>query len=121
MPGVTATFTIHGRLPGMNEIIDAAKSHYGQYSKMKKTNTEAVAWMAKRVPPMDKVRLVITWYEPDAKRDIDNVASGVKFILDGLVMAGRLPNDTRKHVKGIEHRFEVDRKNPRIEVELQQA
>jgi hypothetical protein len=111
-----AEFTIPGRLPGTNEIIEAAKSHYGAYSTMKKTYTEMVAWAATRLPVMGAVQLIITWYEPNEKRDPDNITGGQKFILDGMVMVGKIPNDTRRYIKGIEHRYEVDRVNPRVEV-----
>lgn len=113
-------FIIPGRLPGTNEIIDAAKSHYGSYAALKRMNTELVAWVSKRIPAMTSVEISITWHEPNEKRDIDNVAGGTKFILDGLVMAGRIPNDTQRYVKAINHRFTVDRKNPRVEVEITQ-
>ena len=111
---------IPGRLPGLNEIIDAAKSHYAKYSTEKKEYTEEVAWLAKqaRLPKYEKAYLVITWFEPNGRRDPDNVMAGQKFILDGLVQAGVLPGDSQKYILGIYHRFMVDRKNPRIEVEI---
>lgn len=116
--GEAMKFDIPGRLPGTNEIIEAAKSHYAAYAKMKNTYTDMVAWLAKKLPKYDHISLVITWYEPNAKRDIDNIASGAKFVLDGLVRAGTIPNDTQKHIKGITHQFEIDRQNPRVEVEI---
>ena len=42
------TIIIPGEMPGMNEIIAAAKSHYHQYNDMKKVNTEMVTWVAKK-------------------------------------------------------------------------
>jgi Holliday junction resolvase RusA-like endonuclease len=109
---------IPGRLPGLNEIIDAAKSHFGEYASMKETYTNMVGWLAKKLPTYEKVALIITWYEPDRRRDPDNIMAGQKFILDGMVQAGTIPNDSQKHIKGILHRFDVDKKNPRIEVEI---
>ena len=111
---------IPGRLPGLNEIIAAAKSHYAKYSTEKKEYTEEVAWLAKKakLPRYEKSYLVITWYEPNSRRDPDNVMAGQKFILDGLVQAGVIPDDSQKYILGIYHRFMVDRKNPRIEVEI---
>lgn len=111
-------FEIPGSLPGMNEIIEAAKSHFGAYAKMKEEHTTAITWLAKKLPAYKRVVLVITWYEPDRRRDPDNIMAGQKFILDGMVAAGTIPNDSQKHIKGIIHRFAVDRKNPRIEVEI---
>ena len=111
---------IPGRLPGLNEIIAAAKSHYAKYSNEKKEYTEEVAWLAKhaRLPKFEKAYLVITWFEPDRRRDPDNIMAGQKFIMDGLVQAGVIPDDSQKYIAGIVHRFRVDRKNPRIEVEI---
>ncbi|NLY47586.1 MAG: RusA family crossover junction endodeoxyribonuclease, partial [Clostridiales bacterium] len=85
-----------------------------------KEYTEEVAWLAKqaRLPKFEKAYLVITWFEPDRRRDPDNIMAGQKFILDGLVAAGAIPNDSQKHIKGIVHRFKVDRKEPRVEVEI---
>lgn len=111
-------FEIPGRLPGLNEIIDAAKRNPHEYARMKETCTAMVAWLAKKLPRFEKVALVITWYEPDQRRDLDNIMAGQKFILDGLVAAGTIPNDSQKYVRGIMHRFEVDRQNPRVEVEI---
>ena len=111
-------FEIPGRLPGLNEIIDAAKTHFGTYAKMKDEYTTTVAWLAKKLPSYKKVALIIAWYEPDRRRDPDNIMAGQKFILDGLVTAGTIPNDSQRYITGIMHRFGVDKQNPRIEVEI---
>ena len=111
-------FEIPGRLPGLNEIIAAAKSHFGAYAKMKHEHTTAIAWLAKKLPTYKRVALVITWYEPDQRRDPDNTMAGQKFILDGLVRAGTITNDSRRYIQSITHRFGVDRENPRVEVKI---
>jgi len=107
----------------MNEIIAAAKlrkRNYKEYAVMKDKNTEQVAWLAiqSHIPRFEKAYFIITWYEPDLRRDPDNIMAGQKFILDGLVAAGVLPGDSQKYILGIYHRFKVDRKNPRVEVEI---
>ena len=111
-------FSIEGRLPGLNEMIEAAKSHFGAYASMKQTYTDMVAWLAKKLPKYQQVSITITWYEPNEKRDPDNIMAGQKFILDGLVKAGTIPNDTRRYIKSITHIPELDRDNPRVEVEI---
>ena len=114
-------FEIPGRLPGLNEIIDAAKQGKGKYqpyAMMKEEYTTMIGWLAKKLPKYEKVVLIITWYEPDRRRDPDNIMAGQKFILDGLVQASTIPNDGQRHIQGILHRFDVDRKNPRVEVEI---
>jgi len=111
---------IPGRLPGLNDMTDAARENKYASAQMKKEYTGLVAWCAKsaRLPHFDRVDLIVTWYEPNTKRDKDNIMAGQKFILDGLVMAGVLSNDGWKQIGDITHRFRVDRQNPRVEVEL---
>ena len=112
---------IQGEMPGMNEIIAAAKSHYIKYSQMKKTNTESVAWPAKKIPPKKKVFLNITWVCKDERRDPDNVAAAVKFIWDGLVEGGVIANDGWKQNAGWANHFKVDKFNPRVEIEIHEV
>ena len=59
------------------------------------------------------------WYEKDRRRDLDNVSSyGRKVIQDALVETGILQNDGWKQITGFADDFYVDKKYPRIEVEL---
>jgi Holliday junction resolvase RusA-like endonuclease len=117
-------FEIPGQLPGTNEIIDAAKQkarRYKAYAVMKDQYTELVAWLARKLPHYNKINLIITWYEPDNRRDPDNIMGGQKFIFDGLVRAGTIPNDTRKYIGDISHKIRTDKANPRVEVEIEEA
>jgi len=110
-----------GRLPGLNEIIDAAKRSPYEYAKMKDRYTSEIGWLAKKLPRYERVNITITWYEPNMRRDPDNVMAGQKFILDGLVVGGAIPKDTRRHVKKITHIPELDRENPRVVIEIEEA
>jgi hypothetical protein len=112
---MTARFWVPGPLPGMNEIIDAAKGFGGRgvgYSKLKKEWTEKVCWHAKaaHVPKFERVRLEFLWIEPvrsnGAERDPDNVEAGQKFIWDGLKLAKVIPDDKRKQNAGTKHDHE---------------
>lgn len=119
-------FEIPGRLPNLNDIISAAKKGKGKYQPyaiMKEQYTEQVAWCAKGLPSFEgEVDINITWYEKNGKRDIDGIAAGgTKFICDGLVMAGIIKDDSQKYVKSINNEFEIDRNNPRIEVEIKEV
>jgi Holliday junction resolvase RusA-like endonuclease len=114
-------FTIEGTLPGLNDFI--AKSTYNRfaYGAFKKQWTETCAWSAKAHKLSlikNPVKILIHWFERNKKRDLDNVSGGgTKVILDGLVLAGILQNDTRQWVKGFEHVFpDPDPLNPRVEV-----
>lgn len=114
----TDKFTVPMQLPGLNEIIEAAKSHWSVYREMKRTYQEAVEWTAKQIQPFERAHLDITWYEPHMKRDIDNIAAGKKFIFDGLQAAGKITNDGWKQIAGFSDTFAVDKRNPRVEVEI---
>lgn len=91
------------QFPSLNEYISAMNRNRHIANKMKQEWTERVAWEAKAqkiVPYQTPVALSFTWLEPNAKRDPDNIIFAKKFILDGLVTAGVLPNDTQKWVRG---------------------
>lgn len=57
------------------------------------------------------VKLNILWIEKTKKRDVDNVQSGQKFILDALVQAQILENDSPKYVTQINHKIDYDSVN----------
>jgi Holliday junction resolvase RusA-like endonuclease len=99
------------------------KPEYMQYcnecgQRMKKTYQEAVEWTAKRIEPFDRAYLDIVWYEPNRRRDLDNIAAGKKFILDGLQAIGKIENDGWKQIAGFTDTFEVDKQDPRVEVKI---
>ncbi len=113
-----------GRLPGLNEIIKAAKQGRGKYQPyaiMKDRYTSEIGWLAKKLPAYNRVDITITWHEPNRRRDPDNITGGQKFILDGLVAGGAIKDDSQRYINSIAHRFEVDRENPRVEIEVQEV
>lgn len=116
-------FEIPGRLDGLNTYTSANRTNPYAGAKMKKSNQEAVMWAIKaaKLEPMEAVTVHITWIEPNMRRDPDNIRFGAKFILDALVQMGVIPNDTQKYVRGISDRFMVNKSNPRIIVELEEA
>ena len=119
------TFHIPGPLPGMNEIIQASRTHWNKSRRQKKTFTNLCGYavLAARVPVFEEpVNIDFAWYEKNQRRDRDNVTAGAKFILDALVETGRLKNDTARWVRGITHKFpKPDANNPRVEVTIYDA
>lgn len=95
-------------------------------NKVKKDNQEQVrkgvlkAILSGSLKKISKYpcKLKITWYEPNRRRDVDNVVFGVKFILDELVACGIIPNDSQKYVNQITNGVYCDSNNPRIEVRI---
>jgi len=123
---ITQSFFIPTTLPSLNEIISAAKSGHGRgnaYSRMKKSVTDVVCWCAKeaKLEPMDKVTILFYWKEKSMRKDPDGFTTGKKFICDGLVKAGVLPDDGWKYIMGFSDKWEVDKENPGVYVELYDA
>lgn len=116
----TDTIVIPGELPDLNQIIAESKDHWGNYSSLKKANTQLVAFCTKQATKRKykKIDLEITWYCKDKRKDKDNIMAGTKFILDGLVQAGVIQNDGWANVGDIRHKFDVDKQEPRIEVKI---
>lgn len=117
--------TIKGRLPGLNEYTEACRRNPYKGNQMKREAEEAVFWAIKTtklgaIPT--PCRMAYTWYEPNRKRDLDNISSfGRKVIQDALVKAGKLPGDGWAHIAGFSDDFRVDRKCPRIEIEFMEV
>ena len=113
-----------GRLPSLNDIIEASKKGKGKYQPyaiMKERYTSEIGWIAKKLPAYERVDITITWHEPNLRRDPDNITAGQKFILDGLVAGGAIKDDSQRYVNSISHQFEVDRENPRVEISVEEA
>jgi len=114
---------IEGRLPGTNELISANRGSWQRGSHQKKDYTK---WCAIQIKSQIKyvevknkpINLCITWYEPNKRRDHDNILCGLKFILDGMVKSGLIPDDSQKYIGDITSHIEVDKIRPRIEVEI---
>ena len=118
------SFTIDGRLKGLNELIDANRRSLKVGAKLKREEQQKVYWYIKQQLPKihikdeDVIDIDITWYEENIKRDKDNIASGKKYILDAMQEAELIVNDNWRHIRGIKDTFVLDRKNPRIVVNI---
>jgi hypothetical protein len=122
--------TIPGILPGLNELIAAAKETWGRnkhgqrvdaYSSLKKRWTVELGIfiracrLQKMTPP---VWFEFQWVERNKRRDPDNVAAGGrKLILDALQAFGVIENDGWGTVTfGWSDKFLVDPKDPGVRV-----
>lgn len=117
------TLTIPDRLPSLNEYTRACRSNKYTGAKMKKEAEEIIGWNIKlRLKDIHfdaPVRLKFRWFEPNRRRDLDNVAFAKKFILDALVKNGVLPDDGPKYVIGFTDEFFIDKDHPRVEVDIE--
>ena len=119
-------FTIDGRLPSLNEFIAKNRSRAVMGNRMKQESqrlVEAHIMRDLRKVHIDKpVFIEYTFYEPNKKRDLDNISSYAhKVIQDALVESGVLHNDSWHYVVGFSDSFEIDKENVRIEVVIKEV
>lgn len=97
----TQSFFIPHRFPGLNDMIAADRNNRYTGGRLKKEWTGITHMYAKRLKPVTMpVTIEFVYYEPNNKRDPDNITAAKKYILDGLVSAGILPDDTQKWIMG---------------------
>ena len=118
-------FDIPGRLPDLNDILHMSGTRRGNWSKwgeVKRQEMQRVSaciMRGRRPAKMftEPVMLEFIFYEPNRKRDCDNVSAGAhKIILDALQETEVIKNDNQRYVRGYADRFHHDPVNPRIEV-----
>lgn len=127
---MTYKFTIKGQLSNLNDYLKAERVAFrrgGKFTtkgnKLKHDTQNYIITQIRRDLRglhIDKpIRLHYRFYEPNMKRDLDNVMSfAMKVTQDSLVLAKVIDNDGWKHIYGISAEFYVDSANPRIEVYL---
>ena len=116
-------FVIKGRFPSRNELENLSRQHWSLGHKKKKEMTNTVYYACKaqklRKYRNEKIKLLCRFYEINNRRDPDNIFSGaIKAILDGIVKAGIINDDSQRYIKSIAFELAIDRNNPRIEVFL---
>lgn len=91
------------RLPSLNEV-NAANRGSRYLGAQLKRETDAALSLIIKAAHMKPVQLPcivhMLFEEQNKRRDVDNVESAKKFILDALVKSGILQNDTPKYVIG---------------------
>lgn len=112
-------FTIEGELPTLNIVINKSKTHWAVYKNLKEEATEACMYymmkdLGKQRTLEKPVELTFVWYRPNKKNDPDNIAHGCKYIIDGMVLGGLIPNDGWKNIAMITHKFEMGEAKTRV-------
>lgn len=105
-------FKHQGRMPGLNEYVKQNRGKSGTFfgNKTKKFLTEDVMkTLAKYEFEKFTGEVVVEfhWVEINRKRDPDNFIFAKKFILDGMVKSGVIPNDGMKNIAGFTDTWEV--------------
>lgn len=119
---------IEGKFPSMNEFIDANRRSKGRWNKgnqMKQASQDDISWQLlqqhKKLHLDKPVRLLYTFYEPNKKRDLDNISGYFhKVFQDALVHCGIIHNDSWHYIVGFSDEFFIDANKPRIEVIIQE-
>ena len=118
-------FIIPGTLPGLNEYINAERRNRQEAARMKRQIQHKIALVARsqhrKAHFTAPVMMSYLWVEKDRRRDYDNIAFAKKFVQDAFVQAGILDGDGQKNIVGFSDRFAVDRKNPRVEIDIFEA
>ena len=126
-------FTVPGTLPGLNDYLKAERkftrrggSTHSVGNDMKQENQmlicNAIRLKLKRLKIQRPVHISYRFYEPNRRRDLDNIAGVAhKFIQDSLVRCGVLENDGWDQITGFSDAFFVDRHNPRIEITIREV
>ena len=111
-------FIIKEKLPSLNDVICANRANRYAGAKLKKEIETSIGWaikeavLTKNLKPITNPCVInIEWHEATKRRDVDNIHSSVKFILDALVKNGILKNDSRRYVKQIYHNVIDDKEN----------
>ena len=114
---------IDDRLPGLNDVIDACRRNKFAGAKLKEDMTllckVAFQNQCKKVYT-NPIFLTFHWYEKSKARNKDNIASAIKFILDGMQEAGVIKNDGWAEIDNWKNKFYVDKDNPRVEVFIEE-
>lgn len=95
-------FTIHNRLPSLNDYLNKCKHNRHIAAKFKMIIDRQIYCEIKNQLQDLKIEkpviIHVTWIEENKRRDVDNVYSAIKYIQDALVKAEVLKNDNKKHV-----------------------
>ena len=117
-----ATLVIDGQLPNLNDYTKACRTNRYAGAKMKADAEKIIGFYILRqlcgVSFKNTVKLSFRWYEPNKRRDLDNICFAKKFILDALVGNGIIVADGWNGVAGFTDQFFIDKENPRIEVDI---
>lgn len=124
-------FTIYGKLPGLNDAFGDARSGtrrngYNAEAQKRRELEEMIIMSArrglKRWQTSRPVILHYTFYEPNRRRDKDNVAGyAMKLIQDALVKGGFLGGDGWAYIENFDFDWRVDKAKPRVEVEIEEV
>lgn len=97
---------IKGKLPSLNEYINACRRNRYAGAKMKQETEQLVGYQLGALRTIKSPVIIhFIWYEKTQRRDKDNVAAAKKFVLDAMQKTGKLPNDNNRFIAGFTDSF----------------
>lgn len=112
---------ILGDLAKLNEHDGANRTNKFGGAALKKRMTDLVAKQCSAQKTVSgPVKIGFHWYF-SSKHDFDNIRFACKYVLDGLVHAGVLPNDNQKWVQGFlgDEFYKVPKGQEKVIVEIE--
>lgn len=101
---------IEGKFTSLNNYIAAERTNRYKAAALKKAQTQLVYYQVRHKKIETPCKLLFTWHIKDKRTDPDNIAFAKKYILDGLVQANVIPDDTFAHIKGFVDEFVISKK-----------
>ena len=122
---MTYKLIISGRLAGMNEYTEQNRRNKYAGASMKAKEQAKVEWTIRQQIKVKKlnppVNLAYTYYEPNKRRDKDNISAFAhKVVQDALTATGLLENDGWAEIGSFQDDFFVSKEDPRIEVRIEE-
>lgn len=119
-------FTYPGTMPSLNEYLSAVGRHPKAGNTMKQKFIRDLSWCIrgdlKKWHTDKPVILHYIFYEPNKKRDKDNIFSTCsKYTQDCLQKCGVIPNDGWANIVNFTHDFYIDAIRPRVEVYIEEV
>lgn len=108
------------KLPSLNDYVDICRRNRYESANFKRSIENDISVFIRRLPKLKTpVFIRFCWVEKDMRRDADNIAFAKKFILDALVKCGKIPDDSRKYVKGFADSF-IQGKRTKVIIEIEE-
>lgn len=116
----TQRLTINGSLAKLNDHDSANRANKFGGAALKKKMTDMVTLQCSRLKPIEGESIITFYWFVSGKHDYDNVRFGAKYILDGMVKSGKLPNDSPKYIVGFggDYFTKVEKGEEKVIVEI---
>lgn len=117
-------FVIPRELMDLNTFINSQRQNRYAGATAKKKETKFCAFHVrqamKRGLAIERYPIIVKfrWVMSNKRKDKDNISFAKKFVLDGMQAAGLIENDGWQQIENFEDSFDVDKENPRVEVEI---